>query len=129
LFAHRVPPITIADADSKLRTGVAPLARTTAVQSCFLGKALMPFEWDPAKNVSNRRKHRIGFDEAKAVFDDPNSVEWICSDPADDEVRYMVVGRVGWRLVSVIYTEGGDTARLISARKASRRERDLYDQG
>jgi uncharacterized DUF497 family protein len=86
------------------------------------------FEWDPIKDAVNRRKHGISFEEAKAVFADPYSVEWICSDPAEDEERYMLVGRAGWRLISVVYTERGNRLRLISARRASRREQTIYDQ-
>lgn len=69
----------------------------------------MRFDWDPAKNAANDRKHDITFERALKVFDDPAQVEWKCSDPGDAEERYMVVGRVGWRLVSVVYTERSDT--------------------
>jgi uncharacterized protein len=97
----------------------------------FLERALMEFDfdWDPAKDAANQRKHGISFQEAKAVFADPYSVEWICSDPGDDEERYVLVGNVGWRLIAVVYTERGNTLRLISARKASRREQPMYVQG
>jgi uncharacterized DUF497 family protein len=89
----------------------------------------MEFDWDPAKNVSNKRKHDISLEESTAVFDDPGKVGWLCSDAGDDEERFMVVGRVGWRIITVVYTVRGDTYRLISARKASRNERRTYDQG
>lgn len=88
----------------------------------------MEFEWDDAKNASNFKKHRIRFEQATAVFDDPNWVEWICSEPDDAEERYMVVGRVGWRIVSVVYTERDNKLRLISARMASHDERREYHQ-
>ena len=88
----------------------------------------MEFDWDPAKNASNSRKHGITFEEAQFVFEDPEKVGWLCSDPGDDEDRFMVVGRQGWRIVSVVYTMRGDSTRLISARKASPRERRAYDQ-
>ena len=88
----------------------------------------MEFDWDPAKNASNRRKHDVDFEDAKSVFDDPAKVGWICSDPEDDEERFMIVGRLGWRLVSVVYTMRGNVLRLISARKASKDERREYDQ-
>jgi uncharacterized protein len=88
----------------------------------------MEFDWDPAKNVSNFRKHGIRFEEATAVFDDPGWVEWICSDPGDDEERYMIVGRLGWKIVSVVYTERGNKLRLISAREANSDERGEYRQ-
>jgi uncharacterized DUF497 family protein len=88
----------------------------------------MEFDWDPAKNALNRRKHRISFEEAIAAFNVLAKVGWVCSEPEDDEERFMVVGRVGWRLVSVVYTVRGNKTRLISARKASRNEQREYDQ-
>ncbi|MBA2597774.1 MAG: BrnT family toxin [Chloroflexia bacterium] len=51
---------------------------------------------------------------------------WLCGDPEDDEERFMIVGRLGWRIVSVVYTVRGNTLRLISARKASSDERRQY---
>jgi uncharacterized protein len=65
-------------------------------------ETVVRFDWDPAKNASNRRKHGISLEEAAAVFDDPGKVGWVCSDPGDDEERYMVVGRAipigrGWK--------------------------------
>lgn len=89
----------------------------------------MRFEWDENKNALNYRKHRISFEDARRVFEDPFSVEWICSDPGDDEVRYKIVGRLGWSIVCVVYTERGEITRLISAREASRDERREYRPG
>lgn len=89
----------------------------------------MEFDWDPAKDASNWRKHGISFEEATAVFDDPYWTEWICSDDDDDEERYMAVGLLGWKIVSVVYTERGDTLRWISAREANSHERREYRQG
>jgi uncharacterized DUF497 family protein len=95
-----------------------------------IGEArIMEFDWGENKNASNFRKHRLSFEDATAVFDDPQSVEWICSDPADDEERYMIVGRLGWNIVSVVYTERGNKLRLISAREANRDERREYHRG
>lgn len=51
------------------------------------------FDWDPAKNAANARKHDITFERAISVFHDPARIEWICSEDDDDEERYMVVGR------------------------------------
>ena len=88
----------------------------------------MEFEWDERKNATNERKHGISFEDAKAVFRDPARVGWLCSDPGDDEERFVIVGRSGWKIMSVIYTMRGNITRLISARKASRREQREYHQ-
>ena len=84
------------------------------------------FDWDPVKNVSNRRKHGFSFEEVTAAFDDPSMVGWLCSDPEDEEDRYVAVGKVGWNIISVVYTPRDGKLRLISARKANRNERREY---
>lgn len=89
----------------------------------------MPFAWDPARNASNRRKHGVSFEEARAVFDDPGKVEWLCSDPEDDKDRSMMVGMVGWNILAVVYTPRGGATQLISVRKANRNERRENHQG
>ena len=88
----------------------------------------MEFEWDDRKNAANERKHGISFEDAKAVFQDPARVGWVNSDPDDVEERFIVVGQSGWKIMSVVYTMRGNITRLISARKASRREQREYHQ-
>jgi uncharacterized DUF497 family protein len=88
----------------------------------------MEFDWDPAKDAANRRKHGVSFEQATEVFEDHSKVGWLCSYPEDEEERFIVIGRQGWRIVTVVYTLRGTTTRLISARKASRSERRAYDQ-
>ena len=89
----------------------------------------MPFDWNPAKKASNVRKHGITFEEASEVFTDPRRIEWLSSDPEEDEERCTTVGFVRMRILAVVYTERGTLIRIISARKASRDERRKYDQG
>lgn len=86
----------------------------------------MEFEWDPAKAASNLGKHGIDFDEAIAVFEDPSAV--IIRDPRDyaGEMRYQVIGAVEGVILSVSLTLRGRAYRIISARRASRRERRTY---
>jgi hypothetical protein len=94
---------------------------------------MLRFEWDPAKARSNRGKHRIGFDDAMLVFEDAYAMfERDLTCPAG-EVRWRAVGLAGGAiLLVVIYTareEGRDEViRLISARRATRKERNGYDQ-
>jgi uncharacterized protein len=87
------------------------------------------FEWDPAKNETNHRKHGISFGEAATAFGDPLSLT--ISDPEHslDEARYILVGLTySSRLVVVAHIETGDTIRIISARPANNAERRAYEQ-
>ena len=90
----------------------------------------MDFEWDPAKNRSNRAKHGIGFPEAIRVFLNPYVRGVFVSWADDEEDRWAAIGLVGQDLLSVCYTDRDDgIRRIISARRASRNERRRYDQG
>ncbi len=87
------------------------------------------FEWDPAKARANLRKHRVSFEEAASVFED--SLAEIFDDPdhSNGEHREIIVGHsVLARLLVVSFTEREpDRVRIISARRANRRERDQYE--
>jgi uncharacterized DUF497 family protein len=87
----------------------------------------MPFDWDPSKNDANLNKHGISFDEARNIFDGPILTR--VDDRQDyGENRSISLGALSRDVVLVvIHTERGDTIRLISARKANRRERKVYD--
>ena len=72
----------------------------------------------------------MSFDEAKSVFDDPLYVDFYDPDHADSEDRYIIIGHSQQqRLLIVSYTERERKLRLISAREATRRERDAYEEG
>jgi uncharacterized DUF497 family protein len=87
------------------------------------------FEWDPTKEALNRRKHGISFGEAASVFADGS--HWLdMHDDAHsgDEVRYRAIGVIARGVLVVVYTEHeGDALRIISARRATTRERHLYE--
>jgi uncharacterized DUF497 family protein len=84
------------------------------------------FEWDPRKARSNAQKHRIEFADAVAVFDDGSAVTIPDEDSVDEE-RWVTIGTDAFdRILVVAYTWRGTTIRLISAREASRRERQEY---
>lgn len=90
---------------------------------------LMDFEWNNEKARTNASKHGVSFDEAKTVFDDPLYVEFFDPDHSDNEERYIIVGQSNQnRLLVVSYLERGQTIRLISARDATRREREAYEE-
>lgn len=90
----------------------------------------MRFEWD---EVKNRRKHKISFENAKLVFDDPQALADRDRE-VDDEERWQMVGVIAGSITIVVaYTyrvEAGDeVVRIISARKASPSERRAYAEG
>ena len=86
----------------------------------------MSFEWDSDKAASNAKKHGIEFADAVAVFDDGAAVT-IADEDSEDEERWVTVGVDAFqRLLVVVYTWRGTNIRLISARKATRREQTSY---
>lgn len=89
----------------------------------------MEFEWDDTKAASNLAKHGVSFEEALTVFDDPLAA--IFDDEAHSlgEIREIIIGRSDLdRLVLVAFTDRNDVVRLISARLATRREREDYEE-
>ena len=85
----------------------------------------MKFEWDEYKNIINKEKHKISFETAAYVFDDPYYIEMFDFEHSIDEDRYIAIGKVG-EVLFVVFTERKDTIRLISARLATNAERSLY---
>jgi len=86
------------------------------------------FEWDDDKAALNWRKHRIKFEDAAQVFADENRIDYRDDDHSDDEDRYITIGKVN-KVLFVVYTERGIATRLISARKATAKERRDYYAG
>jgi uncharacterized protein len=86
------------------------------------------FEWDDEKAEANYRKHGVDFAKARRVFDDLFAVERHDLFSATyGEDRFIITGMVGGALVTVVYTSrDADCIRLISARRASKREHDDY---
>jgi uncharacterized DUF497 family protein len=89
----------------------------------------MYFEWDPQKARANRAKHGVSFEEAMGAFLDPLSITILDPDHSGREDRFVLVGQSSsGRLLAVVHTDRGDAIRLISARRATRRERRTYEQ-
>lgn len=87
------------------------------------------FEWDARKAAANRTRHRVSFDEAATVFGDP--LGRLTDDPRHSagEERFVLLGQSRQRrLLVVMFTERGQAIRLISARKATPRERRTYEE-
>ena len=88
------------------------------------------FAWDARKAAANLRKHGVSFAEAATAFGDPLSITIADPDHSVTETRFILIGRSrNDHLVVVAHMERGETIRLISARPASRRERDRYEEG
>ena len=85
----------------------------------------MRFEWDEDKNSINQEKHKISFETAAHVFDDPDYIEMFDFKYSVNEDRYIAIGRVG-DVLFVVFTERKEAVRLISARLATSAERGLY---
>jgi uncharacterized DUF497 family protein len=91
---------------------------------------MLRFEWDPDKAASNVKKHGGSFQEAATVLGDQLSVTYYDPDHSIDEDRYITIGTSAeGRLIILSHTDRGNRIRIISARKATRRERRLYENG
>ena len=88
------------------------------------------FEWDEEKATENSHKHGVSFEEGITVFHDPLSISIDDPDHSANEQRYIDIGssEIG-RILVVSYTERGRNIRIISCRKATRRERRQYEEG
>ncbi|MBI5729787.1 MAG: BrnT family toxin [Ignavibacteriales bacterium] len=88
------------------------------------------FDWNEEKANRNWRNHKVSFEEAKTVFNDPLSVT--IGDPGHSiqENRYLDIGRSSrGRVLVVVYTEKEKAIRIISSRLATRKEREEYEEG
>jgi len=87
------------------------------------------FEWDPEKAAANVRRRRVSFNEAATVLEDPLSTTFPDEAHSEGEMRFVTVGvSQRGRLLVVAHTERNNTIRIISARRATRREREFYEQ-
>lgn len=87
------------------------------------------FEWDEVKAAANLRKHGVPFEEAASVFSDPLAYTFGDPDHSVGEQRLLTFGfsQLG-HLLAVVHAERGRAIRIISARKATRHERGIYEQ-
>ena len=90
----------------------------------------MKFDWDDNKAASNVAAYDgVTFDEGATVFDGPYFVVLADDEHSFDELRYWIIGEsIQGRILLVVYTERGDLVWIISAREATKRERELYEE-
>lgn len=92
---------------------------------------MLKFDWDAPKSTANLRKHGVSFEEAATVFGDPLALTFPDPDPDHSvrEARFITIGQSLQDLLLVVaHIERGRTIRIISARKATRHERTIYEQ-
>ncbi|MEJ2689980.1 MAG: BrnT family toxin [Deltaproteobacteria bacterium] len=85
----------------------------------------MIFEFDPHKSIVNKEKHGIDFQEAQALWDDPDLLE--IPARTTDEPRYLVIGRISGAHWSGIITYRNGSIRIISVRRSRKEEVALYE--
>lgn len=85
----------------------------------------MAFEYDPQKSQRNREKHGIDFESAQAIWDDADYLEI----PAKtlDELRWLIIGKIGGKCWSAVITYRGENIRIISVRRSREEEAELYE--
>lgn len=90
---------------------------------------MIRFEWDTGKATANFRKHGISFEEAQSVFYDEFAVQFFDDEHSAHEARFLLLGMsTGARLLLICHCEreAGNVIRIISARKATKRESTFY---
>ncbi|MEO1247806.1 MAG: BrnT family toxin [Pseudomonadota bacterium] len=88
----------------------------------------MNFEWDPDKATTNESKHSVTFAEAATAFGDPLSLTVFDPNHSETEDRFLLLGQSTFgNLIVVSHTDRGGTIRIVSARRANRRERLQYE--
>lgn len=90
----------------------------------------MNFEWDEEKALANIRDHDgVAFEEASLVFNDYNALEEFDTSHSDEEPRFNIIGLSDRRLLFVVYIEhDAGIIRILSARKANKREQETYEK-
>jgi uncharacterized DUF497 family protein len=89
----------------------------------------MEFEWDERKSAANLRKHGVAFSDAITVLSSDDRAITLFEETAGNEERYITIGTDALgRILVVVYTVRGRYVRIISARRANKRERKEYEQ-
>lgn len=86
----------------------------------------MQFEYDKYKDEQNIEKHKVSFQEVQQIWDDENLL--VLHANKRGEKRMLAIGRLYCVVYTVVYTKRKEVIRIISARKATKKERDLYEK-
>ena len=85
----------------------------------------MKFEWDTIKSATNQETHGVDFETAQSLWRDKSRIEIQAPFPTED--RWILLGRLHGRVWAAVYTLRGDSVRIISVRRARKREVELYE--
>jgi uncharacterized DUF497 family protein len=89
----------------------------------------MEFESHPSKAAANLRKHGVSFEEAASVFNDPLATVYEDPDHSANEKRFLTIGTSAQgRLLHIAFADRGRRIRIITARRLTRKERELYEE-
>lgn len=90
----------------------------------------LAFEWDEVKAKSNLKKHKVGFEEGKTIFNDPFLFTFPDNAHSTNEERFINIGiSASGHILVLTHTERKDKIRIINCRKATARERRFYEEG
>lgn len=92
----------------------------------------LKFEWDENKNAINKQKHHISFEEAKTVFFDDDAILFDDPEHSHGEERFLIIGVTATEKICIVshcYRNNDNTIRIISARKATKNEKQVYIEG
>lgn len=84
------------------------------------------FDFDPNKSSSNKLKHKIDFEQAQELWNDPDAIEFKVKFPVEE--RYICIGRIENKYWTAIFTKRGEIIRIISVRRSRDNERELYEK-
>ena len=88
----------------------------------------MHFEWDEDKAQQNAKKHRVSFEQAQEVFDDPRAIPFEdLQHSSHEETRYVMIGMSSIGLLFVSFAYGDEAVRLITARRAEKWMVKMYE--
>lgn len=93
---------------------------------------ILRFEWDPNKDAINQRKHGLSFESAKEVFYDELAILFDDPDHSEEEERFLIIGSLRTEQICIVshcYRENESCIRIISARRATKAEKQIYFDG
>jgi len=91
---------------------------------------MIEFDWSQSKDRANLKKHGVSFEEAKSVFYDEYARQFFDDEHSEDEERFILLGKSNKTRILIVChceREGGNVIRIISARKATAKERNFYE--